>query len=47
MPIKDHGEKWDLVGENGDLSFDDLITRLNGIKLLRENYLNLFMVLKK
>ncbi|RTL13211.1 MAG: cytochrome-c peroxidase [Flavobacteriaceae bacterium] len=35
MPIKDHGEMG-FSGENGDLSFDDLITRLNGIGYYRE-----------
>ena len=35
MPIKDHGEMG-FSGENGDMSFDDLITRLNGIGYYKE-----------
>jgi cytochrome c peroxidase len=35
MPIKDHGEMG-FSGENGDLSFNDLITRLNGIGYYKE-----------
>ncbi|MFY7988393.1 MAG: cytochrome-c peroxidase [Flavobacterium sp.] len=35
MPIKDHGEMG-FSGENGDLSFDDLITRLSGIGYYKE-----------
>ncbi len=35
MPIKDHGEMG-FSGENGDMSFDDLITRLSGIGYYKE-----------
>ncbi|WP_320814806.1 cytochrome-c peroxidase [Flavobacterium sp.] len=35
MPIKDHGEMG-FSGENGDLSFNDLITRLSGIGYYKE-----------
>lgn len=35
MPIKDHGEMG-FSGENGDLSFNDLITRLSGIGYYQE-----------
>lgn len=35
MPIKDHGEMG-FSGENGDLSFDDLITKLNNIGYYNE-----------
>lgn len=35
MPIKDHGEMG-FSGENGDMSFDDLINRLNGIGYYKE-----------
>lgn len=35
MPIKDHGEMG-FSGENGDLSFDDLITKLNAIGYYKE-----------
>jgi len=35
MPIKDHGEMG-FSGKNGDLSFNDLITRLNGIYYYKE-----------
>lgn len=35
MPIKDHGEMG-FSGENGDLSFDDLITKLSAIGYYKE-----------
>jgi cytochrome c peroxidase len=35
MPIKDHGEMG-FSGENGDMTFDNLITRLNGIGYYKE-----------
>jgi cytochrome c peroxidase len=35
MPIKDHGEMG-FSGENGDLSFNDLITRLNTLDYYKE-----------
>lgn len=35
MPIKDHGEMG-FSGENGDMTFDDLITRLSGIGYYKE-----------
>ena len=35
MPIKDHGEMG-FSGENGDLSFEDLLEKLNGIGYYNE-----------